>query len=383
MPSVVLTWTPAGGAVTSQKVYRGPDPGSLALLATVSASATTYTDTTVAANTAYVYMVQSVCSIGGPSDSDPVNVTTGNLQSVNLLVIPNAPPQQSVDNIVQTEGNTSEFLTSGFNAIGNNWSVMGWFRADHSPQGFIGGTGQDIADTALFSIQDDYEVLAQGPGAYALDRMTVFREAGTNGDSISVIIRDTLSNQITYRFNLYSASNSPITGIGLQNPYWDSTYEDQNTNNLVHIAVIYDAQASLVNKVRVYWNSELLTITSVPYNFAPSSSNWDNQNKKLVLGWAMDISDTYSGHTCAVSVDELAFFESKVDNQVIITAYNNGVIEVPSNLQLTPDLEWSFESDGSENSKAIGAAFSFDQPAGLQTFDNGVYLLPKNAQIQP
>lgn len=382
MPSVVLTWTPAGGAVTSQKVYRGPDPGSLALLATVGASTTTYTDTTVAANTEYVYMVQSVCSIGGPSDSDPVNVTTGSLQSVNLLVIPNAPPQQSVDNIVQTEGYTSEFLTSGFNPIGSSWTVMGWFRADHSPQAF-GGSGQDIADTALFSIQDDYEVIAQGPGAYALDRMTVFREAGANGDSISVIIRDTSSNEITYRFNLYSGSNSPITGIGLQNPYWDNTYEDQNTNNLVHLVVTYDAQASLVNKVNVYWNTQQLTITSVPYNSAPSSSNWNNQNKKLVLGWAMDISGTYSGHTCAVSVDELAFFENRVDGGVINTAYNNGVIEVPSNLQLTPDLEWSFESNGSENSSTSGAAFSFEQPAGLQTFDGGVYLLPKNAPIQP
>ena len=382
MPSVVLDWTPAGGAVTSQKVYRGPDPGSLALLATVGASATTYTDNTVSANTEYWYVVQSVCSAGGPLDSDPVNVTTGALQSVNLLVIPNAPPQQSVDNIVQTDGYTSEFLTSGFNPIGSSWTVMGWFRADHSPQAF-GGSGQDIADTALFSIQDDYDVLAQGPGAYAVDRMTVFREAGTNGDSLSVIIRDTSSNEITYRFNLYSASNSPITGIGLQNPYWDNTYEDQNTNNLVHIAVTYDAQASLVNKVRVYWNTQLLTVTSVPYNSAPSGTNWDDQNKKLVLGWAMDISNTYSGHTCAVSVDELAFFESKVDSQVIITAYNNGVIEVPSNLQLTPNLEWSFESDGSENSSTSGAAFSFDQPAGLQTFDNGVYLLAKNAQIQP
>ena len=382
MPSVVLTWTPAGGAVTSQKVYRGPDPGSLALLATVGASVTTYTDTTVATNTEYVYMVQSVCSIGGPSDSDPVNVTTGSLQSVNLLVIPNAPPQQSVDNIVQTNGYTSEFLTSGFNPIGSSWTVMGWFRADHSPQAF-GGSGQDTADTALFSIQDDYEVIAQGPGAYAVDRMTVFREAGANGDSISVIIRDTSSNEITYRFNLYSGSNSPITGIGLQNPYWDNTYVDQNTNNLVHIVVTYDAQASLVNRVNVYWNTQQLTITSVPYNSAPSSSNWDDQNKKLVLGWAMDISGTYSGHTCAVSVDELAFFESKVDSQVINTGYNNGVIEVPSNLQLTPDLEWSFESDGAENSSANGAAFSFDQPAGLQTFDNGVYLLAKNAQIQP
>lgn len=383
MPSVELEWTPAGGSVTSQKVYRGLQGGSLTLIATVSATATTYTDTTVAANTSYDYMVQSICSAGGPVDSDPASVTTGGLQSVNLLVIPNAPPQGNTDNVVQTTGYTSEFLTNGFNPIGSPWAVMGWFRADHLAQNFGDPSQQAIADTALFSIQDDFEVISQGPGAYSNDRMTIYREAGAQGDSLSVQIDDSSGNYIIYRYNLYSGSNSPITGIGGSNPYWDSSYSNQLTNDLVHIAVSYNPQETLVNRITVWWNGSQLTITSAPYNSQPSDSNWDEQNKKIVLGWAMNISNTYSGHTCAVSVDELAFFESQINSSAVGTAYNNGVIDIPSNLQLTPDLEWSFESDGSENSNATGAAFSFDQPAGTATYGDGVYLLAKNAAIQP
>ena len=57
--TVTLTWTaPAGGAVSGYRVLRGPPRGPMSVLEDDTASTDTrYTDTTVAAQTTYVYAV--------------------------------------------------------------------------------------------------------------------------------------------------------------------------------------------------------------------------------------------------------------------------------------------------------------------------------------
>ena len=382
MPSVVLNWTPAGGVVTSQKVYRGPDPGSLTLIASVSAAASTYTDTTVSSNTEYWYMIQSICSIGGPVDSDPVAVTTGTLQAVNLLVIPNSPPQQSSDNIVQSFGGASESLTQFTNPISSSWSVMGWWRADHDGQYLLQNQNEDIADTALFSIQEDYEQIANNPTGFDNAHLVIYREASSNGDYITVELLDNTLNKIRYQYLLSSGSNTAVTGIDSQYPYWDNTYTNAN-NNLVHLCITYTAAASIVQRVKVFWNGQELTITSVPYNAVPNGANWVNDNKRLVLGWAEGISVGYSGHTCAVSVDELVFYKQALDGSGSTVGYNNGVTEVHSNIPTltTPDLEWSFEIDGSENNNNSAADFDLNNPPGINAYGNGPVIQPPNAPV--
>lgn len=63
MPTVTLTWTPAGGSATGQKIYRSSDGGNTySAIATVSASATTYNDTTPVAGDVYFYKVATVCT---------------------------------------------------------------------------------------------------------------------------------------------------------------------------------------------------------------------------------------------------------------------------------------------------------------------------------
>lgn len=74
MPTINLSWTPAGGGATGQKVYRSNDTGiTFTLLATISAAANSYADTTPAAGDVYFYKVATVCA-SGDEETLPVDV---------------------------------------------------------------------------------------------------------------------------------------------------------------------------------------------------------------------------------------------------------------------------------------------------------------------
>lgn len=74
MPTINLSWTPAGGAATGQKIYRSNDTGiNYTLLATVSATANSYSDTTPTAGDVYFYKVATVCA-SGDEETLPVDV---------------------------------------------------------------------------------------------------------------------------------------------------------------------------------------------------------------------------------------------------------------------------------------------------------------------
>ena len=387
MATVNLSWTPASGSnVTEQRIYRGLDSNSLSLLASgLSPTANSYSDTTVTDSTRYYYMVQSICTIGGPTDSDIVSILLEGASLVpsnNLLVIPNSPPQDASDNIVESLGTLSDIMgDSGFNnPISDGWSVMGWWRADHNGSLLLDTGTEDIADTALFAVQDGYGAITD------YGRLAIYREADPNGDHLTIDIKDNvtpIANKIRYRFLLSSGSNSGITNISSVYPYWDNNYKDLPTYDLVHIAVIYDPSASLLQRVRAYWNGQALTLTSAPYNAVPAAQNWNSTNKKLVLGWAEDISVGYSNHVCGVSVDELAFYSFAIDSNSALIGYNGGIITKHSTIPglSAPTLEWSFENNGSgaENGNNAAAEFSLTNPGSLgQWYGITPYIHPIN-----
>lgn len=69
MATIVITWTPGGGTnVTSQLVKRKlASSSTYSTIATVSATASTYTDTTAQNNKLYDYQIITNCSDSGPS----------------------------------------------------------------------------------------------------------------------------------------------------------------------------------------------------------------------------------------------------------------------------------------------------------------------------
>lgn len=74
--SVVLNWTAAGGAnSTGQQVLRTLyGANSYSTLATLGASAITYTDTTAVVDTVYEYKIVNICDVGGPTEGGRVNI---------------------------------------------------------------------------------------------------------------------------------------------------------------------------------------------------------------------------------------------------------------------------------------------------------------------
>ena len=74
MPTINLSWTPAGGGATGQKVYRSNDTGiNYTLLATLNTTANSYADTTPVAGDVYFYKVATVC-VGGDEETLPIDV---------------------------------------------------------------------------------------------------------------------------------------------------------------------------------------------------------------------------------------------------------------------------------------------------------------------
>ena len=76
--SVTLSWiTPSRGAITGYSVLRGANANSLsAIVADTGSTSTQYTDSSVAAETAYVYAVQALSPDGNGTQSETTNVTT-------------------------------------------------------------------------------------------------------------------------------------------------------------------------------------------------------------------------------------------------------------------------------------------------------------------
>ena len=76
--SVTLSWTaPSRGTITGYSVLRGADTNSMsAILADSGSTSTQYTDSSVAAETAYVYAVQALSPDGNGTQSETTNVTT-------------------------------------------------------------------------------------------------------------------------------------------------------------------------------------------------------------------------------------------------------------------------------------------------------------------
>ena len=74
MPTINLSWTPAGGGATGQKVYRSNNAGvSYSLLTTLSATANSYSDTTPTAGDVYFYKVATVCA-SGDEETLPIDI---------------------------------------------------------------------------------------------------------------------------------------------------------------------------------------------------------------------------------------------------------------------------------------------------------------------
>jgi hypothetical protein len=79
-PEVILNWTAStSSSVTSYLILRGSSSSNLAMITSVSAGTTSYTDTSVSGlATTYWYAVEAVAP-SGDAESGPVSATTPTL----------------------------------------------------------------------------------------------------------------------------------------------------------------------------------------------------------------------------------------------------------------------------------------------------------------
>lgn len=85
MPTNNLTWTPAGGAVTSQRIKRGTEPNPTTTLTTVGATVSSYSDTTAVAKNDYYYVVESVCANGDALSNEVTICNDGDVSAAVML----------------------------------------------------------------------------------------------------------------------------------------------------------------------------------------------------------------------------------------------------------------------------------------------------------
>ena len=85
MPTNNLTWTPAGGAVTSQRIKRGTEPNPTTTLTTVGATVSSYSDTTAVAKNDYYYVVESVCANGDAISNEVTVCNDGDVSAAVML----------------------------------------------------------------------------------------------------------------------------------------------------------------------------------------------------------------------------------------------------------------------------------------------------------
>lgn len=85
MPTNNLSWSPAGGAVTSQKIKRGTDPSPTTVLATVGATANAYADTTAQEKNDYYYIVESICANGDALSNEVTICNDGDVSAAVCL----------------------------------------------------------------------------------------------------------------------------------------------------------------------------------------------------------------------------------------------------------------------------------------------------------
>lgn len=155
MPTNNLSWSPAGGAVTSQKIKRGADPSPTTVLATVGAAANTYADTTAQEKNDYYYVVESICANGDALSNEVTICNDGDVSApVSLGGITyddsNAPYSGFiVDHYLgNVYGGNSGLSQVAHHLIGHNPGIASWpsqlvfssnYNSNTNPYGYCDG----------------------------------------------------------------------------------------------------------------------------------------------------------------------------------------------------------------------------------------------------
>jgi fibronectin type 3 domain-containing protein len=290
--SVTLTWTPLGSGgspITGYTIYRGASSGAETELTTVG-PVTTYTDTTVASGTTYVYYVTARNAVGegGPSNERPA------------ITLPGTP---TLDSAVAGQANVvlswSPPASNGDAPITdyNVYRSAGGGPETMFPVGSALTTYDDTS--AVTGTTYSYRVAAvnaTGAGAKS-NQLTA---TPSTVPSAPVLTQTTAGNgTVALTWSVPPSNGSPITGykvyravgagssVLLATPGNVTSYTDNAVTNLT----IYDYRISAVNALGEGPQSPIATAVPAPGVYgAPGwwsgdcDANWWNPRAQA-LGW--------------------------------------------------------------------------------------------------
>jgi hypothetical protein len=336
MASVTLNWTPWGGVIaTSQLVQRKLVGGTYGTIATVGPSINTYIDTSAVYDTGYLYRIVTVCSTGAQTPSGEINVVTGIAQPPNTfyLQVPGAPPQPSLDSIIQTTNDFSTLVETA-NYFDITWSASLWVRPDWTT-----ATATEDSGITLFGLQaSDWST------NYFATNKTALIAAIKNYTGGSILILkfiDSAGGFIQWEYLLGGGANQSVTGLA------GAAFFNASTVNIFkHIVITHDHTQSNNNfRVKAYWNGNPLTLTGVPVS-GFNKNAFNDSKLRFNLGWLDRFTNGYQGHVLAKSLDEVAFYKDILLNQPEAEIlYNLNTILAPYYIlpAATPSLSYSFE----------------------------------------
>jgi len=249
MPTNNLSWTPAGGAVTSQKIKRGTSPNPTTTLATVGATASSYSDTTAVAKNDYYYVVESICANGDALSNEVTICNDGDVSApVCLGGITydenNAPYSGFIEDVYT--GNVY-----GGNAGGSNGSSAHHIIV-HNPayaQPFVAGTCSSYDSTAK-----PYGYCDGIFGAYTMDDFTL---PGLYNNSVFYYIGLTVERS--------SDGGTTKEVIGTVDPETQAFFNSK-ANNSTNIA-------TAAPRVHFHTVQSTINTTSTTINFRPTGTD--------------------------------------------------------------------------------------------------------------
>ena len=184
--SVTLSWTaPSRGTITGYSVLRGADANSMtAILADSGSTSTQYTDSSVAAETAYVYAVQALSPDGDGARSETTNVTT------------TAPPSPTVAPTPVPASNEVNSLTLASDTIGQ--LAIAWSHPTDEPNDYRVVWAPFDEDYPPYSAENN----AQSGNSYPAGDITTLTLTGLPGGSTyKVMMRARYHNAETNEYS--------------------------------------------------------------------------------------------------------------------------------------------------------------------------------------
>ena len=231
--SIRLTWVNSSDARTGLQIWRGTNPGgNFSLLTTVAATATTYTDASLPANSTYFYEVRE--AVSGGQFSGFSNIAGGSTVQYTVNVSLNSQtagaqpaPWNDINTLMDKGFSLNNLTDMNNNATGINFNLTRPFTSFNDQLGLTTGNNSGVVPDAV---------------------MKTFYY-NSQGDTATVSITG-LSRTQVYNFGFYAGTvfnNSPTIGIYQIGNQIVSLSAYQNTTNMVFIYGIKPDSTGTVN----------------------------------------------------------------------------------------------------------------------------------------